>query len=187
VSESAADVSSHLPVTVVLARRPAPGREADLVAWAHDITDVAATFPGHLGAQIYPPNADSTDVVVAFTFASSHELSAWEHSTERQEWLARAQPLVQGEARAHGVSGFEGIFSHAPGETVVPPPRWKTATIIALALYPVSVLLNWLLGPHIATWNVWLRVALNVAIIVPYMAWIGVPYLTRWLRGWLRP
>jgi len=51
----------------------------------------------------------------------------------------------------------------------------------------VSLLLNWLLGPHIATWNIWLRVLLNVAIIVPYMAWVGVPYLTKWLRGWLHP
>ena len=50
-----------------------------------------------------------------------------------------------------------------------------------------SLVLNWLLGPHIATWNIWLRVLLNVAIIVPYMAWVGVPYLTTWLRGWLHP
>jgi hypothetical protein len=25
-----------------------------------------------------------------------------------------------------------------------------------------------------------------VAIIVPYMAWLGVPYLSRWLHSWLR-
>jgi antibiotic biosynthesis monooxygenase (ABM) superfamily enzyme len=93
---------------------------------------------------------------------------------------------VVGEARTHAVSGFEGIFSYAPGQPVMPPPRWKTAAIIALALYPMSVLLNWLLGPHIAGWNIFLRVLLTTAIVVPYMAWVGVPYLTKWLRGWLR-
>ncbi len=188
MSESVVEGPVSLPVTVVLARKPAPGREDELVAWAHDITDVAEGFPGHLGAQIYPPSGDDcSDVVVAFTFASAEELSTWEHSPERAEWVAKAQPLVQGEARAHGVSGFEGIFSHTPGQPVMPPPRWKTATIIALALYPVSLLLNWLLGPQIATWNIWLRVAVNVAIIVPYMAWVGVPSLSRWLKGWLHP
>ncbi len=188
--ETAAPVEGapSLPVTVVLARRPAPGREDELVAWAHGVTSVAETFPGHLGAQIYPPSdPDCADVVVAFTFASAEELSTWEHSRERAEWVSRAQPLVQGEARAHGVSGFEGIFSHAPGQAVVPPPRWKTATIIALALFPMSLLLNWLLNPYLASWPLVARVALNVAIIVPYMAWIGVPYLSRWLRGWLHP
>ena len=178
-----------LPVTVVLSRRPAPGREDDLVAWAHGISEAASAFPGHLGAVVYPPNApDCDDLVLAFSFADADQLRAWERSDVRREWLDRSRPLVAGEVRAaHAASGFEGIFSHAPGQVVTPPPRWKTAAIIALALYPVSLLLNWLLGPHIATWNIWLRVLLNVAIIVPYMAWVGVPYLTTWLRGWLHP
>lgn len=177
-----------LPVTVVISRRPAPGREQELVDWAHGITGVASQFPGHLDAQIYPPSApDCEDLVVAFTFASADQLSVWEHSAERRTWVEKARPLVEGEARTHGVSGFEGIFSHAPGQAVVPPPRWKTATIIALALYPMSLLLNWLLGPQIAGLNIVVRVAINVAIIVPYMAWVGVPYLSRWLRPWLHP
>jgi antibiotic biosynthesis monooxygenase (ABM) superfamily enzyme len=176
-----------LPVTVVLSSRPAPGREDDLVAWAHGISDAASSFPGHLGAVVYPPSSpDCDDLVLVFSFADADRLKAWEGSELRREWLERSRPLVAGEVRAvHAASGFEGIFSHAPGQAVTPPPRWKTATIIALALYPVSLLLNWLLGPHIAGWNLWLRVLLNVAIIVPYMAWVGVPYLTKWLRGWL--
>lgn len=175
-----------LPVTVVLSRRPRPGREEELVAWAHGISEAASAFDGHLGAVVYPPSPpDCDDLVLVFSFATAAQLSDWERSDVRREWLQRSRDLVLGEARATTASGFEGIFAHSPGQPVVPPPRWKTATIIALALYPVSLLLNWLLGPHIATWNLWLRVLLNVAIIVPYMAWVGVPYLTRWLRGWL--
>ena len=185
----AADSAPGLPVTVVLSRRPQPGREDELVAWAHGISEVAGTFPGHLGAVVYPPNPpECEDLVLAFSFANAEQLSTWERSDVRRDWLDRARPLVAGETRAaHAASGFEGIFSHPPGQAVTPPPRWKTAAIIALALYPVSLLLNWLLGPHIATWIIWLRVLLNVAIIVPYMAWVGVPYLTKWLRGWLHP
>jgi len=36
-----------LPVTVVVARHPAPGREAELDAWAHWIVESAEAFPGH--------------------------------------------------------------------------------------------------------------------------------------------
>ncbi len=50
----------------------------------------------------------------------------------------------------------------------------------------MSLLLAWLLAPRIADWNILLRTLLTVLIIVPYMAWVGVPYLTRWLRNWLR-
>jgi antibiotic biosynthesis monooxygenase (ABM) superfamily enzyme len=177
---------SGLPVTVVISRTPAPGRDEELLEWAAGISAAARTFPGHLGGQVFEPGqTDNGDLVLAFSFASAEELTAWEHSAERADWLKRLDGLVLGETKTHAVSGFEGIFSHAPGTPVVPPPRWKTATIIALALYPMSLLLNWLLGPHIASWNIFLRVLLTTAIIVPYMAWVGVPYLTRWLRRWL--
>jgi antibiotic biosynthesis monooxygenase (ABM) superfamily enzyme len=178
---------SSLPVTVVVSRRPAPGREAELEAWAHGIVAVAEKFPGHLAAQVFRPSPpDRDDLVIAFSFANADALSAWERSDERREWLEQGSELVTGVATTHAVSGFEGIFAHTPGHPVVPPARWKTAAIIALALYPMSLLVNWLLVPHLADLNVALRTLLSVAIIVPYMAWLGVPLLSRWLRGWLR-
>jgi antibiotic biosynthesis monooxygenase (ABM) superfamily enzyme len=35
-------------------------------------------------------------------------------------------------------------------------------------------------------WSIWLRSLVTTLVVVPYMAWLGVPTLTRWLRGWLR-
>ena len=175
-----------LPVTVVISRTPVPGKEAELVEWAHGISQAAHRYPGHLDAQIYPPSeVEGGDLVMAFSFEDAESLSAWEHSEDRRSWLEKSAGLIAGEARTHAVSGFEGIFSHAPGQPVIPPPRWKTAAIIALALYPMSLVLNWVLTPHIASWNIFVRVLLTTAIIVPYMAWLGVPYLSRWLRPWL--
>ena len=57
-----------LPVTVVVARHPAPGREAELDAWAHEIIESAETFPGHREAEIYPPAPpDRDELVIAFS------------------------------------------------------------------------------------------------------------------------
>jgi antibiotic biosynthesis monooxygenase (ABM) superfamily enzyme len=182
-----ADSAGALPVTVVLSRRPAPGREHDLLEWAGRIVEAASRFPGHLGAQVFPPDApDHPDLVVAFSFSTAAELSDWEHSDERRVLLEAAKSLVVGEARAHTVSGFEGIFAYTPGQAVTPPPRWKTAIVIGLAIYPMSLLVGWLLAPHVADWNVALRVLVTTLIVVPYMSWLGVPYLSRWLGGWLR-
>lgn len=175
-----------LPVTVVIARTPAPGRADGLLAWAHGVADAADAFDGHLGARIFRSGDEpSADVVVAFSFDNADHLNSWEASSERRAWLARLDGLVEGSATTHSVSGFEAIFSKNQGAAIVPPPRWKTALIIALALYPMSVLLGWILGPVIADWPLVVRSLLTTALIVPYMAWIGVPYLTRWLRGWL--
>lgn len=177
-----------LPVTVVIARTPAPGREVDLEDWAHGVAEAAEAFDGHLGARIIRASEEpSADVVVAFSFDSTEHLNTWERSRERQAWLDRLEGLVAGTATTHSVSGFEAIFSGPRGVPVVPPPRWKTAVVIALALYPMSALLAWLLGPAMASWNLLLRSLITTLIIVLYMAWIGVPYLSRWLRGWLHP
>ena len=43
--------NAGLPVTVVVVRHPAPGREAELDAWAHGIVAAAEAFPGHLGGR----------------------------------------------------------------------------------------------------------------------------------------
>jgi antibiotic biosynthesis monooxygenase (ABM) superfamily enzyme len=182
------ETSTPLPVTVVVSRRPAEGAEARLLGWAAGITAAAERFPGHLGAQIYPPTPpDREDVVIAFSFADAGALSVWERSPERLAWIERARPFTVGQQTAHAVSGFEGIFAPTIGATTTPPPRWKTAVVIALALYPASLLLNWLLVPHIASWNLFVRVLITTALIVPFMVWAGVPWITARLRRWLRP
>lgn len=179
---------SQLPVTVVVSRRPKPGHEQDLVDWANGISEVAETFSGHLGRQVYPPSLpDRSDLVIAFSFASAAELRAWETSPQRAEWLKKADAIAEGPQHTVGLTGFESIFSPSVGVTKSPPPRWKTGVIIGLALFPLSLLLNWLVMPHLSSWNVVLRVALSTLIIVPYMIYFAVPWLTKSLRGWLHP
>lgn len=175
-----------LPVTAVVARRPAPGRELELEGWARGIVSAAEGFDGHLDAHVYPPGPDRDDLVIAFSFASAEALSAWERSEVRLSWVRRAQPLVAGPATSHTLSGLESIFA-APLRAASPPPRWKTAVVIALALYPASFVLTWLLAPRVADLPLWLRVLCTVALVVPWMTWLGVPTVSRLLRRWLHP
>lgn len=173
-------------MTVAIARTPAPGREEELVTWAHGIASAAEAYDGHLGARILRTGDEPTaDVVVAFSFDSAEHLQAWEGSSVRADWLRRLEGLVVGAATTHAVSGFESIFSRSGTGPVSPPPRWKTAVVIGLALYPASVLLGWALGPVTQGWSVWARALLTTLLVVPYMAWVGVPYLSRALRRWL--
>lgn len=185
--------ASQLPVTVVVSRRPKPGHEGDLVAWAEGISAAAAQFPGHLGRTIYPPSApDREDMVLVFSFATADELAAWETSEVRREWLARGNAISEGPQHLSALTGFESIFSPSVGATKSPPPRWKTGTVIAMALFPLSLLLNLLVMPFVPATgtfviDVLIRVTVSVAIIVPYMVYLAMPNLTRWLRNWLHP
>lgn len=81
------------------------------------------------------------------------------------------------------MSGFESIFAPSTSTTAV--PRWKTAVVIALAIYPASLVVNLALGPLVGGWALPLRVLVTTAILVPFMVWAGVPWLTRRLDRWL--
>lgn len=173
----------QLPVTIVVSRRPAPGREAELAQWAQGLLDLAERFPGHLAGEVMQTHDSSGDMVVAISWANADAVHFWERSEERDAWLRRADDLLAGPARPQMLSGFESIF--ATSSSAVAVPRWKTATVIALAIYPASLLVTLLLGPTIAGWPAPLRVLTTTVILVPFMAWVGVPWLSRRLDGWL--
>ena len=67
------------------------------------------------------------------------------------------------------------------------PPRWKTAIVVWLAIYPTITLVLWLAGPRIAGWPLALRTLAITAVVVPLMVYLLMPAFQRLLRPWLRP
>jgi antibiotic biosynthesis monooxygenase (ABM) superfamily enzyme len=67
------------------------------------------------------------------------------------------------------------------------PPRWKTAVVIWLAIYPSITLLLWLAGPRIGGWALPVRTLVVTAVLVPWMVFVVLPALQRLLAPWLRP
>ena len=173
----------QLPVTIVVSRRPSPGHERELAAWAEGLLDLASRFPGHLAGEVMTTNDLAGDLVVAISWANADAVHFWERSDERDAYLSQADDLLAGPARPEMVSGFESIF--APSLSTSAVPRWKTAIVIVLAIYPASLVLNLVLGPVIRDWPLPLRVLTTTVILVPFMVWAGVPWLTRRLDGWL--
>ena len=114
------------PVTVTIARRVVPGREADFETWADRLTDSASGFPGYLGCGRLKPGAGEGDPQVwhvVYRFASQEKLAAWEASEERQHLLDEGAELMETVA-AQKVSGLEPWFS-LPGMLPKPPPKRK--------------------------------------------------------------
>ncbi len=66
------------------------------------------------------------------------------------------------------------------------PPRWKTAIVVWLAIYPSITLIQWLVGPKIQGWPLALRTFAITAGVVPLMVYLLVPAFQRLLAPWLR-
>jgi hypothetical protein len=98
-----------------------------------------------------------------------------------EDVLRRLEPLVEGDRTITIVDGFAGWF--ATGEQA--PPRWKQATAVLLALFPVTLTLGFLQRTFAADvpWVPALFVSNIIGISL--LTWVLMPRITGMLHGWL--
>lgn len=172
------------PLTVVVTWRVRKGCEREFEAWRREISAAALEFPGHLGVNVILPAGADGEYVVIFRFDSYEHLRAWQESDIRRDLLKKAEPFRESEPSYRLESGLEYWF--APSSPPPSPPRWKMALVTVVGVYPLSVLLPWLLKPLGGKLPPPIM-ALPVAIgIVVLLTWAVMPLLVRILRPWLQ-
>jgi antibiotic biosynthesis monooxygenase (ABM) superfamily enzyme len=181
-----------LPITVTIARRAAPERSQEMVAWMQAGIRLASDFPGFLGAGWVRPAADSDEWHLLYRFDDAVTLHDWDSSPQRAWWLGAGAPFVE-ETRVERRTGIEGWFD--PPHTydveqvsgvAAAPPRWKQTITIFLMFFPVSLLANWALGPVLAGWALPWRILGVMVVTLPFMTYVGLPWITRQLEWFLQ-
>jgi antibiotic biosynthesis monooxygenase (ABM) superfamily enzyme len=173
------------PVTVVIARQVAPGREREFEDWAGELTALAAPFPGFLGAGLLRPARAGDPWHVVYRFDTPQHLAAWEGSPVRESQLAQGDRLMV-TLGTHRVSGLETWFS-LPGRTAPAPARWKMFLTSAACIYVLQLAAYTLLGGPLRHLRLDLRLALVVPCVTAMMTWVVMPRVTQWLVRWLYP
>lgn len=170
-------------VTVLVTRTVREGREADYEAWVEGVAAVARRFPGHRGLNLVRPRDASRIYTLVFRFESAAQLDAWETSSERRAWVARAEALCE-DTRVQRLTGMEGWFE-SPG--LAPPPRWKMVVVSFGVAFPTMQALQWGLGPRLTALPGPARGAVLGLGMVLFMTYVAMPAVTRRLAGWLYP
>jgi antibiotic biosynthesis monooxygenase (ABM) superfamily enzyme len=173
------------PVTVVVSRQVDAGRARDFDRWGETVIDVARTFPGFLGGAVLHPGRDSDEFHVVYRFDSIASLRGWEESAERGRWLAEVAGWTD-EVRTRRVTGLETWFTPAGMTSMTPPPRWKMWLLSIAAIYPLVLLVSWLLLPEVSGWPLALRALVLPVVTLTLMTYVVMPRLTRWARRFLR-
>ncbi|GAB3579592.1 antibiotic biosynthesis monooxygenase [Calidifontibacter terrae] len=176
-------------VTVAITRRVQPGHEPQMHAWINAGTALAERSPGFLGTGWIRPRDGSDEWHMLYRFTDANSMAAWEESKQRKWWLESAEGLVEHD-RAHRRVGIEGWFDQPVSETIeaptaVVPPRWKQATMIWLAFFPISLVSSYLLVPVTGHSPIPLRVLVSTLILTPLMTYFFLPAMGRLLHGWL--
>ncbi len=185
-------------VSYLIRHNVKPDRTLDFEAWLTGIEADMKRYRGYQGTTFLRPAAGSGEYVIVSRFATYPDLRRWEGSPERADWIAKLPPLLSGQSEYTTESGLESWFQLPGHQVVVPPPKYKMALLITLAIYPLLLivipLLGWLLGdfPYLAapvtlSIEFFTRTLTNVAVVVPLMTWLAMPQLTRLFRRWLYP
>jgi hypothetical protein len=176
------------PVTVVIARRPKKGKERELEAFLNGISKDAAHFPGYLGVSLLCPSDPSDPEYRAILkFDSLRNYRSWEESETRRRWLKLGDDITTDPPQIQILSGLETWFALPGAGPLQPPPRYKMMVVAWLAVFPLSALIGYLMGPLSADWPTLLRSFVFSLVLTPIMTYFGIPRMSRLFSRWLYP
>ncbi|MEU2424912.1 antibiotic biosynthesis monooxygenase [Streptomyces sp. NPDC007851] len=173
-------------VTLLTARTVEPGHEETFQKWARGILDAAAASPGHLGGGLFRPATGDRPWIVVHRFRDQAALDAWLRSPARAAFFDNSAGHRHTEVARRELRGMETWFTGI-GQGGAAPPRWKMAASAGLGIYPISLMGNGVLGPHLVGLPLVARTAVFAALFSVLMTYAAMPVVSRLLRRWLRP
>jgi antibiotic biosynthesis monooxygenase (ABM) superfamily enzyme len=175
------------PVTTTITRRVKPGHEAAYEEFLEGMIAAASRFPGHLGVEVFRPDAPGGEYRIVYRFDSAEHLRRWLASDERAAWLERAEPHAIGPIRTRYLTGLESWFTLPARPGAPPPPPYKMALLTWITITPLITGVVLALEPLLEEFALVPRLAITTAVTVPLMTWVVMPRVTLLLRRWLFP
>jgi len=155
----------------------------------HEFISASFAMEGQLGVHVIrpAPGAPSREYGILRRFTDAGARDRFYGSSFFREWEEMIEPMLEGRPVRQNLSGLETWFTLPGQHVIVPPPRWKMALVTLLGVYPVSLLVPWLLRPLIGDFHPALQALLIAVGIVALLTWAVMPVLAKVLRPWLHP
>jgi antibiotic biosynthesis monooxygenase (ABM) superfamily enzyme len=182
----------HIPradvVTAVIQHQIAPGAQDRYEEWLREITPTAQRFPGHQGINIIRPTEGTDCYMLVLRFDTLEHLQDWLASDTRRQLVAEVEPLLVHGDQVDIKTGLEFWFT-PPTPAQRHPPPYKQFLLTLSAIFPLTLVVPWMLRPLFQAMPVLGQpVVSNViisAIIVGLMTYVIMPRYTRLVAGWL--
>lgn len=173
------------PIHVAIIRRVKPGFEAEFQRALREFIQASFSHSSVQGANIIipPPDSTSREFGILRTFVNAQERDAFHETPMFKAWTERIKPLTEGDPEVRQLSGLEAWFRGPQS----PPPKWKMAVLIWVAVWPTSMFVRSLLDPLIGKSVPPVLFGGTVAAgIVVVLTWIAMPLLARLAHNWLK-
>ena len=175
------------PVTTVIHHRPladAVGRYED---WLKEITLVAQQFAGHQGVNVIRPHGVGDVYTIVLHFDTTEHLRSWLGSDDRRKLVKKIRPFLRSDENIDIKTGIEFWFTPPPGGRPAKPHKQFLVTLSAI--FPLTILVPWLLHPLFASYPTLglpgISHLIIAAAIVGIMTYVVMPHYTRLVARWL--
>jgi uncharacterized protein len=183
----ASDDRTEPPAAMVFTHRVAAAKADEYMAWRRKVIAAQALYPGYLATESFEPHGQSGEWVDVVRFDSVGHLNAWMESRERRELHEQLDSIVES-VHEHPITGLEGWFSvnRGPGMTALPPPPWKQAFAVLIALYPTVMALSYL-NPLMSSLSLPVQMLIGNILSVALLTWLVMPLVSGLFEFWLCP
>lgn len=177
------------PITMVISEVVEPSRIQAYEAWSKGFNQAAKQFEGFLEVNVIRPRDHAyPEYVVIVKFDSYAHFRNWWTSPTFQQWTEKGRDLVVDRSQQQ-FSGLELWFTLPPNASNKPsqPAYYKKVTLGVLAVYPLILLANALLGRFLKPLPSLLSLLISVTFVSALLTYPVMPWLTQRLGFWLYP
>jgi uncharacterized protein len=180
--------NSVAPVAVLTMRTVKPECRERFEAALHDFIADSLHTEGQLGVHVLRPEAGSgrLEYGIVRRFGDPASRDRFYASLLFRQWELTVSQWTQGGPRRQQLSGLETWFTLPGQQALIPPPRWKMALVTVIGVWPVSMLVPWLLNPSVGNLSLTLQALCMAVGIVMCLTWAVMPILAAVLRPWLQ-
>ena len=183
-----------LPVTVIVKRIAKKNKIKEFEDWLSGISKEVSSQVGSMGIDIIKPTdkVSRPEYVIIFRFNNYDNLTKWENSSIRNEWLQKGKELVQADPDVQKLTGLEFWFTPYSKKSsdllpLISPPRYKmvivTIPVISLLLLTLVPQIHFITEMLFIPYSIRFVIAITITVIL--MTYLIMPLLTKLLRPWL--
>lgn len=174
-------------VTTIIVQHPHSQHIQSYENWLREIVPLAKTAPGHRGVNIIKPHGSGVAYTIVLHFDSEANLRGWLDSDTRKQLVEKVRPLLKSDETIDVKTGLEFWFTPQPATKAAPP--YKQFLLTLSAIYPLSMLVPWLLSPLFAALpfllTPFVKSFLVSLTIVGLMTYVIMPRYVRLVAKWL--
>lgn len=170
-------------VTYVIFETIKPEFRTEYEQWLTTINRQLMAAPGFVGVEVNHPRPESNEYAIIVRFETLEQLKAWQLGPTAQQLIEQGRPYIQ-EVRTQWFEGLGMLFHKDIHQR---PPYWKRVVVSIIAVYPLIIVVGWLLNfvPKLDALPRPVLIFISSIFVSMGMVWPVLPWVSKQLKPWL--